>query len=1000
MTCKFVYTLHYLHYSGIELEAPRLHMTIQRQIVRLLEEAGATGLTLNVRCIFLSLLNNRCPYILQDISIRLGGFDRRTLDLISHRLANPPPPHLADLSIYVFGENSGRERRNRYFTLAGYNAFVRNENIDITGHPTPTTSVDSNLCGGFQIISPVFFHDDKQELAKYADEYRDRTNPPKRGSRKVGRPKKMATTKPPQLADDTSATKTPINTLNRSRKRQRSEDYGIMELATSSSKPPGTKRARSSNTKDISTRRPTGGSAGFSSDLNLTGTANVIGPNSTRPVASFETDMMDTDSPTTQAIDKTSLNSALPITGQTSSETNTLSTSATVINKRSSDLRKIEEPARKRFKSDNSARNAVNLSLLRAENEIMRVVNESGGIANIASKEFFEARSRILTSLEAGGEPISMPIGTQLDRRTLRKILDKLVEKGRLKTLTVTITPRSIQPRLAKLIFTPDTPQEKLDNYIKSLQNSIPTVSTVMHKELENAVDFSGSLSTVDLPSQNMPSKSKAQFLENLNRPPKAGSEVEYLGDEEEIRIRLLDDSRTSSQVFGFILGKVRRARELHQFTLHTLSQPAGSSNIVSTGDRIMALSYYFQEIPVSTYFSIVSALEYNQELYDLMKTPSGRQTPVGDLPSSLYETLKIGKARARSRIFDLMEVLVSLGLVVPLKPTENHTPSITCTSNSHPLSYDTVPITSDKGSPNKMTSYWKFEEVAPIYHYSQINWPPPFYRDMPVRTADESMVYWQDLENACLEKGEVTPTAMESITGPCRCTSSVAHALRKRQSWSSAYKMSWAQDQYLQRKWTDPLTGYTPLSEEDGGRRLLIHICEIVSAPFDTVYNFFLDRHKMFQNEARRICGRKYRQEADVPGGRNLEEKALLAKRIADSKQQLASEWDYLVQQVQPGLPSRKLAALNDLRIKFMQCRGTAASEEWKNRISGALVDSELKDRTTLRTRPKAIRGLKYDLVEFTQGSSVRELVQKLKDTTPSTIQERKKMERGIYML
>ncbi|GJJ08438.1 hypothetical protein Clacol_002654 [Clathrus columnatus] len=954
-------------YEKRESRMPHLYMTIQRQIVQLLEEAGAEGLTLN------------------DMSTRLGMFDKRTLDLLLHRLEKSSPPHLADLRICIFIENLGRERRNRYFTLAGYEAFVQNENVDISGGPSPSSSIDRSQCGGFQLVATEMFYDSQKDLAKFEDEYRDRTNPPKGGTRKIGRPRKHQGQKASGDEKDANAFAAKVD--HGRKRRRRINDIEVTELAPPSKRQ---KKARISTLNEGPVTAQSLNSTSAEPD-NLNVTAWVQPDTSSDPAA------MEVDSNPNQVFDKVTLPPSSFAVQHNSAEVELLNSGTTTTE--STGPGGAESSLPRRLKSDKAKRHSVNLSQLRAENEIMRVVHDSGGIANIASKEFFEMHTKVLLSLESSGEPISMPIGTQLDRRTLRKILDRLVERGRLKTLTLTVTPRTIQPRLAKLVYTPNTPQENLDDFISSLQDPIPTVA-VVHKELADPIDFSRPVRTIDTTSQDQLSGTgKPRPFGRQGKGTEQRDGIDFAGSDDEIRARFLADHRTTAQVFGFILGKVRRARELHQFTLQALQHPSDSLNVVSGDGRVIALSYYFQDIPISTYCSIISISEYNQELFDLMKTSSGRETRVGDLPPSLYKSLGIDKARARSRLFDLMEILVSLGLLTPLKPSDSNTPALVCTPNkSHPSSYDVASTASDKTTLNKLASYWRFEELAPIYHYSQSGWPPLFLGDCSVGTADESMTYWHELENACLEKGEITITpsnTMESITGSCKCVSSVAHILRRRQAWTSAYALSWEQREYLQRKWTDSSKGYTPLSDDDGGRRLLIRISDVVSAPFDTVYNFFLSRHQTFQREARRIRERTQQRDTGITGG-DFQEKASSAKRIAVSKERLTSDWEHLVFQVHPGISSYGLAKLKDLRAQYVHSRETMTQEGWKRHIYEAMKNLELLGQAPRATRSKPVRRHQPNsTAAFSQGEpSVKELIELLRDAVPSTMQERTNVE------
>ena len=132
------------------------------------------------------------PLILQNMSTQLGMLDKRTIELFLCRLErDPPPSHLADLTICDFIENKGRERRHRYYTLAGYLSLVQTENIDLADRTAQYTSKDFSQSGGFSIFSDNLFYKDEAALVKYGDEYRGKAKPPKGGgTRKLGQPRK------------------------------------------------------------------------------------------------------------------------------------------------------------------------------------------------------------------------------------------------------------------------------------------------------------------------------------------------------------------------------------------------------------------------------------------------------------------------------------------------------------------------------------------------------------------------------------------------------------------------------------------------------------------------------------------------------------------------------------------------------------------------------------------------------------------------------------------
>jgi oxalate---CoA ligase len=100
----------------------------------------------------------------------------------------------------------------------------------------------------------------------------------------------------------------------------------------------------------------------------------------------------------------------------------------------------------------------------------MRVVAECGGVVNTSSKDFWEAYEKVLVAMSAANQPTSLPMGSHPDKRTLWKVLDRLIERGKLKVTTATVVPHLVQRRIAKLIYDPMLPQEQLDSFIIGME--------------------------------------------------------------------------------------------------------------------------------------------------------------------------------------------------------------------------------------------------------------------------------------------------------------------------------------------------------------------------------------------------------------------------------------------------------------------------------------------------------------------------------------------------
>lgn len=142
-----------------------------------------------------------------------------------------------------------------------------------------------------------------------------------------------------------------------------------------------------------------------------------------------------------------------------------------------------------------SSRSGINISALRRENELYRVIEQLGGVANLQTKEIYEAHTALLDNMTRDGEPTSAPVGTRIDKRTAESTLKSLEDKGRIKMLKTSLISASGASKPACLLYFPNTPQEKLNEYIYQLSqvtSSVPPPAPV--KTLEEPVDFGPNL--------------------------------------------------------------------------------------------------------------------------------------------------------------------------------------------------------------------------------------------------------------------------------------------------------------------------------------------------------------------------------------------------------------------------------------------------------------------------------------------------------------------------
>ncbi|KAG6333065.1 hypothetical protein ID866_6027 [Astraeus odoratus] len=161
--------------------------------------------------------------------------------------------------------------------------------------------------------------------------------------------------------------------------------------------------------------------------------------------------------------------------------------------KRSLSLNSLTSGSTKRPKTaglGDKARSSINISALRRENELFRVIEELGGITNLHTKEIYEAHTALLDTMNKEGEPTSAPPGTRLDKRTAEATLKSLENRGRIKMLKTSIMSGSGASKPACLLYLPDTPQESINEYLRRLSQNMPLASTPSPVKTVGHVEF------------------------------------------------------------------------------------------------------------------------------------------------------------------------------------------------------------------------------------------------------------------------------------------------------------------------------------------------------------------------------------------------------------------------------------------------------------------------------------------------------------------------------
>jgi len=570
----------------------------------------------------------------------------------------------------------------------------------------------------------------------------------------------------------------------------------------------------------------------------------------------------------------------------------------------------------------------------------------------------------LIESLTKSGEPTSAPVGTRIDKRTANTTFNNMESRGRIKMLKTSVTTHTGVSRPACIVYLPDIDLAKINSFLTDLGRTLPPnePQPMAVKKIDKPMEYGaahptpaprGALPLQLLQMEQPGDDHKERWSKNAVRADQL-----FSYDDATIRDVLLTERTTLGQLYGFIVGKAVRARELHLSTLQAFENSSSSSQIVSRDQRIVHISYYCHDLPLSTYCSVISCLSHSDDLTRLLATEEGRQTLVRNIPAHLHSILQIGRSRARSRFLDTLETLRCLKLVTPLQVTDSDTPWITCAANGdYPTAFDVDSLEGwTVSTPMSAPVYWHFSTMVPLHLWAISETAPPFWQDISVASCADSIVYWRLLQEACTNKQiSVFPSShFSSANGPVNTSTSAARSLRRAISWNPDYVFTWHQTQYLKR-FVGLSTGNTPLQHEDGGGPRIEKISWVISAPQHAIQEYFRLTHSKLTKELEKARRKLERKTTEINAKLATETKILLAKKGAEARIQRETDWDDMLHRVHPApLKGAASTRVRRVRTRFLQSSSGKDVQKWEGEITDAIHEANMAAKKVLNVAKK----------------------------------------------
>lgn len=991
-------------------------MGLQRQLIACLEKEPE-GLTI------------------KELSSRLSQFDTRTIEQVLTRLCSRiPPRHLVDLHPVTTMETLGKIRRQRYFTLLHYQKSLQNQGLTDERYDW----VDMKDVGDFAPVDEKEFWTSKSDLYKFIDEFqisrgrrpptvpgtysasrlKKLKNPIVNGVVKRGRPRKEWTLNKDNPPPQDASAGNPLPAEGLPSKGIGDAINGQEAVALPPGGPTDTRISSQSTSLTLNTPAhlatsdlsiPTG--SGLQPSAVDVNTPDNTSPKKKRSVSSSKPS--DPKSPTKKS-KKRSAEEA-PGTEPAKKKRKTTKTkdgqpiapvvqgvppeSTVVVQDAPQEIvfqvtlpQEAAEPneggrlspvmpsspttarvsAKRRQKLPKPK--ATNVSALRRNQQLLEVLRENGGILQVnheLSVLLQEHSKKLAEQGFQGGQDANY----MSDKKTISRSVEMLEETGEIKVIRTAIVDPGRKSSLQQptiVIHFPDLDADTIKQYLAGIQKQYKPIH--LYKEtrvIEEEIEFSRG------PKRDLPKK------------PQAKTGPMDLAKVVGPRHKFLADRQTVAQLFGFLLGKSRRAQELYLFTLNDILSANPSPSVLSVEERIVCANYWTEDFPLGSFCAIIPAHSYISYLEYAQGDPEALNQPLKSLELRLQRALKVKHATTRSRLFELLNTLTELGLVTPLEAVEDGSGS----KEERPHQF--VPMNMPTAPNSDLPRYWKFNTIVPLwiislgcFNSAEVEEPPPLHKYFPIPDVPSAVSYWSLLNRFCHRRGDIASLQqMISTTQSAICAigPSVMTSLFNPRSWISTYCLSKLQVDYL-KDMIDITTLTTPLDDPTSER--LMQAAYITCAPQQVVYEFFTSHAEKLASVVKRMESRKGKSAAET-------EAELRRRAVEKAERHLISveeRWEELLDSVFDYEISQEAEEqLRLLRSRFITVGGLVDEEKVKGLIANIVRDPvDVARKRNKRMVPRAQVVLGAVPMEHLEDAMPSAIAQQSSTTEPNVVNNR----------
>ena len=570
---------------------------------------------------------------------------------------------------------------------------------------------------------------------------------------------------------------------------------------------------------------------------------------------------------------------------------------------------------------------ATNVSELRRQQEIMDVLLANDGIMQLNTELAFHLRDHV-QELSESGVQTGQGAAYLSDKKTIGRAVAALEGRGQVRLIkTVVLDPnrRGSLQQPTTVIYHPNKSQLEVQEFIATLQKpykATQALSTpVITKEV---IAFSKS--------------AKHKVVEQKpDTVPNTVDSAAVIGP----RQTFLEDRQTIAQLFGFLLGRSRRAQELYLFTLNHILSDSPSQAVISVEERIISTHYWTEDYPLGSFCAIIPTQFYVPFLEAAQGNPETLNQPLKDLDPSLRRVLKVKHAGTRVRLMEILNILYALQLLTPLEEVPEG-PIVVSDAKGDQLHRRFAEIEMPTVAHANPPMFWRFNKKAPIwllclakFTSQNIEVGPPFYKDLTISTVGDAVTYWSVLQKVCDRQTDFATFETSSDTQsskPFPLSPAMLASLCHYRGWIAEYRLSRLQEEYLKGMIdVDQLT--TPLNDPTPDR--LVQAAFITCAPQHVICAYFAAQAAKLESARERI--ERKRQRAPKHDRETLQN--LFAQKAQKHLQELGDKWDALVRELAGDtLSPDDEEKLSPLRGRYITVGGMVDEEKLKTLIESVL--------------------------------------------------------------